>query len=174
MLSTKEIADGLVAGESAAVSGLYREYGRMVYSVAHRTLGRADLAEDATQETMVRAWRAARRIDHSRPLAPWLATIAHRVAIDISRRETVRATVPLEETHPSTVDYHERAATAAAVHAAVDALDDDQAELARLHHFEGLTYAEVAERTNTPLGTVKSRSFRMHQQLVALLADSLA
>ncbi len=174
MLSTEELAIGLQAGESAVVSGLYREYGRMVYSVAHRTLGRADLAEDATQETMLRAWRAADRIDRTRPIAPWLATIARRVAIDISRRESVRATVPLEETHPATVDYHDRAATAAAVHAAVACLDDEQAELARLHHFEGLTYAEVAERTNTPLGTVKSRSFRMHQQLCALLADSLA
>src|SRR4051812_47348191 len=55
-----------------AVRDVYREYGRLVYAVAHRALGRADLAEEATQETFVRAWQAADRLDPDRDPAPWL------------------------------------------------------------------------------------------------------
>jgi DNA-directed RNA polymerase specialized sigma24 family protein len=47
-----------------------------VYAVAHRVLGHHDLAEEAAQQTFVRAWQAADRIDVDRDPAPWLATIA--------------------------------------------------------------------------------------------------
>jgi RNA polymerase sigma-70 factor (ECF subfamily) len=172
-MSTAELATGLAANEPAAASTLYRDYAKLVYSVAHQRLGRADLAEDATQETMLRAWRAADRIDHDRPIAPWLVTIARRVAIDIGRREQRRATVPLQDSYevPNARDEAARTDTALTVQAALRRLEDGTAELARLHHYEGLTYAEVAERVNIPIGTVKSRCFRMHNQLQSILLD---
>jgi RNA polymerase sigma-70 factor, ECF subfamily len=55
---------------------LHRQYGGLVYAVAHRVLGHHDLAEEAAQQTFVRAWQAADRIDVDRDPAPWLATIA--------------------------------------------------------------------------------------------------
>jgi len=87
-------------GDPQAVRVLYREYGRLVYAVALRALGRADLAEDATQQTFVRAWQAADRIDVDRDPAPWLATIAKRVAIDIYRREARRPAGSLDDAAP--------------------------------------------------------------------------
>ena len=68
-----------------------------MYAVAHRALGRHDLAEEAVQQTFVRAWQAADRIDVDRDPAPWLATIARRAAIDIYRREARRPTSALTE-----------------------------------------------------------------------------
>src|SRR5882762_5397493 len=73
-----------------AVRAMYREYGNLVYAVAHHALGRHDLAEEAVQQTFVNAWRAADRFDVDRDPAPWLATIARRAAIDIYRRESRR------------------------------------------------------------------------------------
>src|SRR5262245_20292261 len=73
--------------DPTAVRALYRLYGRLVYAVAHRMLGRADLADEATQQTFVQAWRAADLLDVQRDPAPWLATIARRTAVDIHRRE---------------------------------------------------------------------------------------
>jgi RNA polymerase sigma-70 factor, ECF subfamily len=174
-LSNKELVAGLEAGDDVAFARLYVEYGRLVHRVAWHRLRRTDLAEDATQETMLRAWRAASRLDPARPIAPWLATVAARVAIDIGRREAVRATVPLRDANAGAVAVADRTArsdTAVVVHAAVAELDDDDAVLARMHYFDELTYAEVADRTGTPIGTIKSRSFRMHRQLAALLQEA--
>ncbi|MFN0092744.1 MAG: RNA polymerase sigma factor [Acidimicrobiales bacterium] len=172
-LTSEALASGLAAGDPAAAARLYEDYGRLVFAVAYRQLGRADLAQDAVQETMLRAWRAAERIDPARPVAPWLVTIARRAAIDIARREGRRATSPLQDAHgaEAPVDELERADTALAVRTAIGRLDHVGADLVRLHHFHGLTYAEMSERTHVPVGTLKSRSFRVHRQLQTLLAD---
>ena len=64
--------------------------GALVFTVAYRTLGSRDLAEEATQETFVKAWRAAATFDPARQLGPWLARIARHTAIDLYRREAPR------------------------------------------------------------------------------------
>src|SRR5438270_147926 len=81
------VLDAFRRRDPAAVRTMYREYGRLVYAVAHRVLGRHDLAEDAVQQTFVNAWRAADRFDVERDPAAWLATIAKRAAVDIYRSE---------------------------------------------------------------------------------------
>src|SRR5262249_58036224 len=78
--------------DPSAVRAVIRVYGGLVYAVAHRVLGRSDLAEEATQQTFVRAWQAADRLDPNRDPGPWLATIAKRAALDIHRREARRKT----------------------------------------------------------------------------------
>src|SRR5262249_29100754 len=83
--------------DADAVRTMYRRYGNLVYSVAHRALGRHDLAEEASQQTFIRAWQAADRIDVDRDPAPWLATIAKRAAIDIYRREARRSASALSD-----------------------------------------------------------------------------
>src|SRR6185369_11038865 len=137
-------------GEPHAVRVLYREYGRLVYAIALRALGRADLAEDATQQTFVQAWQAADRIDVDRDPAPWLATIAKRVAIDIYRREARRPTSALDDvatnddalvTLPPELDtldavWH--------VRRAIDTLPSDEAAVVRMQHLDGLTHTEIA------------------------------
>ena len=174
-LSNAELVAELKAGDHHAFAWLYREHGRLVHHVARRTLSRTDLADDATQETMLRAWRTASRLDPARPIAPWLVTVAKRVAIDISRREAVRATVPLRDADAGAVtvpDGTARSDVATVVHAALAKLNADDAELMMMHHFDGLTYTEIAERTGTPVGTIKSRSFRVHRQLTSWLHEA--
>jgi RNA polymerase sigma-70 factor (ECF subfamily) len=162
-------------GDAEAVRAVYREYGRLVYAVAYKALGNRGLAEEATQETFVRAWRAARSFDEERELGPWLATIARRVAIDIYRREAHRAASPLESVSPadpslvSTPESAEAVYDAWEVRRAVGELGEDEREIVRLQHFEGLTHQQIAERLGLAVGTVKSRSFRAHQRLAAAL-----
>ena len=88
-------------GDADAVRSVYREYGRLVYAVAHKVLGDRSLAEDATQQTFVQAWKAAATYDPSRDLGPWLATIARRAAIDVHRRESRRSAQALEDVAPA-------------------------------------------------------------------------
>jgi RNA polymerase sigma-70 factor, ECF subfamily len=170
-----ELLDAFRRGEPDAVRALYREYGRLVYAVALRALGRADLAEDATQQTFVRAWQAADRIDIDRDPAPWLATIAKRVAIDIYRREARRPAGSLDDAAPddtALVTLPPELDTLDAVwrvRRAIDALPSDESAIVRMQHLEGMTHSEISEQLEIPLGTVKSRSSRAHRKLASLL-----
>ena len=168
----REVAAGFVNGEPDAVRTVYKEYGRLVYAVAFKLLGDRSLADEATQETFVRAWRGAGSYDPSRELGPWLATIARRSAIDVHRRTARRGHGPLDEDHPALVELPpsvERAYDIWEVRRALAQLPPEAAELVRLQHFDGLTQSEVAQRRGLALGTVKSRSFRAHRRLAGLL-----
>jgi RNA polymerase sigma-70 factor (ECF subfamily) len=166
---------GFRHGEPDAVRAVYRDYGGLVFAVTLKALGRRDLAEEATQQTFVKAWRAAAAFDSSRELGPWLATIARRTAIDIHRREARRPTTSLDDVapaDPSVVELPvgvERSYEVAEVRAAIDTLPPDEREIVRLQHLEELTHTEVAERLGVPVGTVKSRSFRAHKRLAGML-----
>lgn len=161
--------------EEEAVRAMYREYGKLVYAVAHRTLGRQDLAEEAAQQTFVRAWQAADRIDVDRDPASWLATIARRVSIDIFRRESRRPATAIDDVAPDDRAVVSLPPDLGAIDAvwhvrkAIDALPDDEATVVRLQHLDGLTQSEISEKLGIALGTVKSRSHRAHRALAATL-----
>jgi RNA polymerase sigma factor (sigma-70 family) len=162
-------------GDPEAVRAVYEFYGGLVYAVAHRVLGDRRLAEDATQQVFLKAWRAAASLDEDREMGPWLATIARRVAIDVYRSEGRRSADPLESASPadpalvSTPQSAEAIYDVWEVRQAVGELPVEEQEIVRLQHFEGLTHSEIAERLKLPAGTVKSRSFRAHKRLAAQL-----
>jgi RNA polymerase sigma factor (sigma-70 family) len=173
--TSSEVVDAFRRRDPTAVRAFYVQYRRLVYAVAHRVLGRRDLAEDAVQQTFIHAWQAADRIEVDRDPAPWLATIAKRVAIDIYRYESHRRTQPetaRELSRDLVVAGPDLAALDAAWHVrrAVDALPTKLAEVVRLQHLDGLTQAEISEKLDIPVGTVKSRSRRAYRVLVGRLA----
>lgn len=162
-------------GDPDAVRSIYRSHGRLVYAVAYRILGERGLAEEATQQAFVKAWKAAQSFDERRELGPWLAAIARRVAIDVHRREALRRTEPIESVQPGDPALVSSPQSAEAIYdiwevrQAVAELPDDEREVVKLQHFEGLTHVEIADRTGIAVGTVKSRSFRAHKRLASLL-----
>jgi RNA polymerase sigma-70 factor (ECF subfamily) len=146
-----------------------------VYPGAHPVLGLYELADEAVQQTFVRAWHAADRFVITRNPAPWLATIARRVAIDIQRSEGRRPTISLagvatdDRAVVSRPPDLETLATIWHVRRAIDTLPPDEATIVRLSHLEGMTHAQIAEKLGIALGTVKSRSHRAHRKLATLL-----
>ena len=168
-----ELAAEFAAGDPDAVRAVYQTYGRLVYSVAFKVLGDAGLAEDATQQTFVQAWRAADSYDPTRALGPWLASIARRAAIDVYRRTRRHQTqYGLDEADASLVSpppSAEQIYEVWEVRRAMDALPPEDRELIRLQHFLGLSHAEIADRLHIPVGTVKSRTFRVHRRLLGML-----
>src|SRR5262245_62841570 len=98
------IAERFRASNPDAVREIYREYGRLVYAVAYKVLGERTLAEEASQQAFLQAWRAASSFEAGKELGPWLATIARRAAIDVHRRESRRTAQPLEEVAPDHPD----------------------------------------------------------------------
>ena len=162
-------------GDPDAVRSVYGSHGRLVYAVAYKVLGDRGLAEEATQQTFVKAWRAAQNFDDRRELGPWLAAIARRVAIDIYRREATRAADPIESVapgHPALIATPESAEAIYdvwEVREAVAQLPADEQEVVRLQHLDGFTHAQIAARLGVAVGTVKSRSYRAHKRLAAQL-----
>jgi RNA polymerase sigma factor (sigma-70 family) len=158
-------------GDPEAVRVAYSAYGRLVYAVAHAILAERGLSEEATQQTFLKAWRSADNLDTTRELGPWLVTIAKRVSIDIYRREARRSARPLEAVpadDPALISPAvalEDRCDAWDVRRAVSLLPDDEREVVRAQHFEGLTHEQIAVRLGIPVGTVKSRSFRAHRRL---------
>ncbi len=154
---------------------VYREYGRLVYSVSKSVIGSAELAEEITQQTFLKAWRAAATVDPGRDLAPWLVTIARRTAIDMYRQESRQKAGNLDDvsvSHPALVVQPpsvDQTWESWQVRQALEELPDDERELMRLQHTEGLSQSQVAERLGVPLGTVKSRTHRAHRRLAARL-----
>jgi len=162
-------------GDPDAVRSVYRSHGRLVYAVAYKVLGDRGLAEEAVQQTFVKAWRAAQSFDEARELGPWLAAIARRVAIDLYRREAVRTADPLEAVPAGDPALVATPQSAEAVYAvwevrqAIAQLPDDEQEVVRLQHLDGFTHVQIAERLGVAVGTVKSRSFRAHKRLATML-----
>ena len=174
-MQDRELRARFRQGDPDAVRDVYRSHGRLVYAVALRVLGDRGLAEEATQLTFVKAWRAAQSFDESRELGPWLAAIARRVAIDLYRREAVRSADPIEAVpadDPALVATPQSAETIYdvwEVRQAVAQLPPDEQEVVRLQHLDGFTHTQIAEQLGIAAGTVKSRSFRAHKRLAGLL-----
>ncbi|MGX7680225.1 RNA polymerase sigma factor [Jatrophihabitans sp. DSM 45814] len=173
VMDDAELASRFADGDPDTIRVVYQTYGRLVYSVAYKVLGDVALAEDATQQTFIQAWRAASSYDPSRELGPWLATIARRAAIDVFRHERRHRNLDgiesVENALVSPPPSAEQISDVWEVRKALEKLPDQDRELIRMQHYQELTHSEIAERLSIPVGTVKSRTFRAHRRLVGLL-----
>ena len=152
-------------GELAALEDLYDRYKTMAYSIAYRITSDPTLAEDVVQDAFLGAWRnAARYVEGRGSVKTWLLSIVHHRAIDAIRRRRpttelpeIDAGLPEALTLPDVWAEVAASLDAVTVREALVALSDVQREALELAYFGGLTQQEIAERTGTPLGTVKSR-----------------
>ena len=155
----------VAAGELNALEELYDRYRTMAYSIALRITADPTAAEDVVQDAFLGAWRnAARYVDGRGSVKTWLLSIVHHRAVDAVRRR--RPTIelpPIEDVPPAGLTLPDIWAEVSAildrdsVRAALEVLSTVQREAIELAYFGGLTQQEIAARTSTPLGTVKSR-----------------
>ena len=155
----------VAAGDLDALEELYDRYKTMAYSIAYRITADATLAEDVVQDAFLGAWRnAARYIEGRGSVKTWLLAIVHHRAIDAVRRRRPTTELPDADLPPPEAlrvpdVWADVSATldADTVQGALATLSDVQREAIELAYFSGLTQQEIADRTATPLGTVKSR-----------------
>jgi RNA polymerase sigma-70 factor (ECF subfamily) len=153
------------AGDRDAFEALYLRLAPAVMSFLFHLTGDRGLAEDVTQETFAKAWRAAGRYDPARGrVRTWLFQIAKNHAWNelprwrrarASGLDAVEAEAAAEAAGPE--DVASRAETGAALLAATESLSETLRAVFVLVRVEGRPYAEAAELLDVPLGTVKSR-----------------
>jgi RNA polymerase sigma-70 factor, ECF subfamily len=173
---------GLVGtGDGPALMTLYDRYNRQAFGLAFRILGDAATAEEVVQDAFLALWRNAKSFDTSRGgVRTWLLTIVHNRAIDRIRAAKSRgSTVEIEVADYAGVtddpwDVITDQLDGAQVREAVKELPAEQRTAIELAYFQGLTHQEIAERTDTPLGTVKGRLRLGLRKLATTLAPAFA
>lgn len=140
-------------------------------------------ALDLAQETFLKAWKHLSRFDGTHSLASWLRKIVTNASIDLCRAKSYRPQSelpdgvlrpdPASRTTPYTPvspgKALENKELGARIALAFEALTPEQRAVISLKEFEGLTYEEIAQATETSLGTVMSRLFYARKKLQALL-----
>jgi RNA polymerase sigma-70 factor (ECF subfamily) len=159
------------AGDGQAFGRLVGRHTSRMWGVAVRTLGNREDAADAVQEALVSALRGAGAFRGEASVRTWLNRIVVNTCIDRMRRERARPTVPLPpwELPSGRPDPAAQLATRMAVTDALALLPPEQRLAVVLVDMEGWALTEVAEATEAPIGTVKSRCARGRARLVVLL-----
>jgi RNA polymerase sigma-70 factor (ECF subfamily) len=152
-------------GDRTALQTVYRLTSAKLFGVALRILGERSEAEDVVQEVYVTVWRKAGEFDAARasPMT-WLIAIARNRAIDRLRAtrqsrhfDPIDAAAEVADGAPIGDDLLQTAQTNARLHGCLDGLGAEERTALRGAFFDGNTYEELAARTETPLGTMKSR-----------------
>jgi RNA polymerase sigma-70 factor (ECF subfamily) len=167
-----DLAKRAAQGDREAFGELVASHQAGVYNVAFRMLGERRDAEDATQETFLRAFRAIHTLDPQRPPGAWLKKIAVNVCLN---RLEHRGTLTLEDDEAlPTNDPGPESQTIAReqnhlIRAALLSLPARYRAAIELRHYQELSYVEMAETLNRPLSDIKSDLFRARSMLAKIL-----
>jgi RNA polymerase sigma-70 factor (ECF subfamily) len=175
-----------LAGEAAAREDLARRSGDAAFRFAVQLLGDRDLARDVAQDSLMRLFATLGRVDPERPLAPWLLRIVRNRVIDLRRRErgrggsaslaarpaaageaTAHDAHELADCEPGPLERSERSELQRLMWSCLGRLDPAHREILALRDYQDLSYREIAEVLDIPVGTVMSRLHAARQKLRA-------
>ena len=176
------LVERAVAGDQKAFELLVIKYQKRIQRLIGRMVRDVDLVEDIAQETFIRAFRALAQFRGDAQFYTWLYRIAVNTAkkalMDLKRNPTVSEnyfktddddeTSPLENELTSTETPDAVLASkeiAKIINAALDELPEELRQAITLREIEGLSYAEISEAMNCPIGTVRSRIFRAREAI---------
>jgi RNA polymerase sigma-70 factor (ECF subfamily) len=161
-----EIIYAYRAGDRTAFDELVKRYIHRIYAFAYRLSKSETIAEDAAQETFVKAWKGLKSFDESKSFQAWLFAIARNAVIDIMRkkRDSPFSLITgddsfesdLEDDLPLPDQVFEQALTHEVLEKTLDTLSYDQKSVVLLHDMEGMTFEEIGEALGRPMNTVKS------------------
>ena len=185
-LSDERLVELSLDGDEGAFGVLVRRYQRRLTAFLSQLVGDMELARELSQEAFVRAWSALERFNPKYRFSTWLFRIAHNLGIDQLRRRRLLTTplyrtdsegdeveVVVPDLDKDPLGHLENQALASELREVIDGLRPEYRELVLLRHFGGLSYQEIADFTEMPLGTVKNKLFRAHSVLRKALTEFL-
>lgn len=168
----EELAQAAVAGSQDDFARLVRRYSNSIYRVVFRLCGSAEDAEDITQETFVKVFKALPQIDLRRPIKPWLYRIAVNTAVSQLRKRRGRIQVELDEAElPPVRDEAEALPDMIDAQTALARLPLDYRRVIVLRAIEDLPFADVAQILDVPEATARTRFRRARQMFDKLISD---
>jgi RNA polymerase sigma-70 factor (ECF subfamily) len=174
-LSDAELLQRYTQGDEAAFREIVNRYRNSLYAFLRQFLNQPDLVDDVFQETFLQLFTSRESFDQSRPLRPWLFTIAANKAKDALRKAQRTSAVPigtLTESEDMSFDEMlntlssdtavpydevERNETATRVSEVIGNMPENLREILILAYFNRFSYKQMAEILSIPIGTVKSR-----------------
>ncbi len=176
-LDDAELITKAIGGREEGFEELVSRYQRPIVSYVYRMLNDYDASLDVTQEVFIKVYNSLERYSSEYKFSTWLYRIAHNAAIDHIRRnsknlqsletENQNGTyeLQLESPRPTPEKERERSEWRTEIEAVVRCLPTVYRELIILRHAKDLSYGEIAEITELPLGTVKNRLFRAREMM---------
>lgn len=183
--SYAELEDGPLAammqqGDMKAFETLVERHRQRAFYLALGLVGDRDEAADLSQEAFVRAYRAARRFDTTKDFFTWLYVIIANLARNWHKKRQVRSTfarseqsdqaaIDMRQQHDNPELLLESDETKAQVWGAIEQLPFKFREIIILRHFEELSYEDIADLLEIPLGSVMSRLYYARKKLKQIL-----
>jgi RNA polymerase sigma-70 factor, ECF subfamily len=163
-------------GDKQAFSQLVQAYQRPVYNLTYRMLGNSEEAEDAAQETFLRAYARLSQYDPQMKFSTWVFSIANHHCIDrLRKRRATHISIDdnpvLENLHEDTPQPEHQALEqeqSVELQGLINLLEPEYRTPLVLRYWEEMSYEEIAQAMGVTVAAVKSRLFRARQQLMAL------
>ena len=169
-----ELLRQVAAGDEAAFAELYDQYAPPVYNYLLRLVNEPHIAEEILQEVFLVMWQSAHRFREEARVKTWLLRIAHHQAVSWLRR--TRTTLWPDEELEAADDHIEehlaRTGQTEQIRMALAQLTPNHRAVIELTFVQGLSYAEIADVMNCPIGTVKSRMSYALRRLNTLLGEA--
>jgi RNA polymerase sigma-70 factor (ECF subfamily) len=176
MTSDLELATAFRDGDERAFAALFERFRRPLYVFALRMLGDADAARDLVQDVFVRVWERRGQLDRPESFRSWLFAVARNRCLSLLRRD--RGHVALDEAPEESLavaaagDGPERDQDLALLRRALAGLKVEYREVLVLREYQELSYAEIAQITESTESAVKSRLFKARRALHGTLAGA--
>ncbi len=182
-LTDGELIQTAIRGREDGFEELVRRYQRPITGYIYRMLNNYDASLDVTQEVFIKVYNSLERYSSEYKFSTWLYRIAHNAAIDYMRRNSVNQQsieaenadgsyqLQIESSQPNPEQQRERSEWRREIETVVKCLPQVYRELILLRHSQDLSYDEIAEITNLPLGTVKNRLFRAREMMREIFVE---
>ncbi len=182
-LTDGELIQTAIRGREDGFEELVRRYQRPITGYIYRMLNNYDASLDVTQEVFIKVYNSLERYSSEYKFSTWIYRIAHNAAIDYMRRNSINQQsietenadgsyqLQIESPQPNPEQERERSELRREIETVVKCLPQVYRELILLRHSQDLSYDEIAEITNLPLGTVKNRLFRAREMMREIFVE---